>query len=233
MKRKRSGKKRPKLSLTSLRRRGSIRSGPMTVPKVKRIAQRVVDSNTEFKRYLRVSPVVALTNITDGQLLFQGPQIAQGDSALQRDGNEVKLRKLRFKLMFKSIGSSNRVRLILVRYLQNAGAAGSLADVLENTSAQNVMISPWKKNGPVKYQICYNKIHLLGTKTVMDGTYKYQNIDINVKFPKAGQTLHYEDGTLQSPDRNNYVLYAVADQSLASPNTNEINMYAEAIYTDV
>jgi len=209
------------------------RTTKMTVPKVKRIAQRVVDKNTEFKRYIRVSPVTALTNITDGQLLFQGPQIPQGDTALEREGNEVMLRKLRFKIMFKSIGASNRVRLILVKYSQNVGAAGTLADVLENVSAQNVMISPWKKDGPVKYQIMYNKIHQLGTKTVMDGTYKYQNIDIHVKFPKAGTAIHYADGTTQSPDKNNFVLYAVADQSLASPNTNEINFYAEAVYTDL
>lgn len=201
--------------------------------KIVQICQKVIDKNTEFKRYVRVSPVVALTNITDGQLLFQGPQLAQGDSALEREGNEVMLRKLRFNVMFKSIGASNRVRIVLVKYSQNVGAAGTLIDVLENVGAQNVMISPWRKNGPVKYQICYNRIHNLGTKTVMDGTYKYQSFKIDVKFPKAGCPLHYEDGTTQNPDKNNFILYAVADQALAAPNTNEINLYTEAVYTDV
>jgi len=216
-----------------MRKKRRTAKSTVSVARVKRIAQRVVDKNTEFKRYIRDLPVVALTNITDGQILFQGPPIPQGDSALQREGNEVMLRKLRFRLMFKSIGASNRVRLVLVKYKQNVGAAQTLVDVLENVSAQNVMISPWKKSGPVKYQIMYNKIHQLGTKTVMDGTYKYQNIDISVKFPKAGTALHYADGTTSPPDKNNFILYAVADQSLASPNTNEINLYTEAIYTDI
>ncbi len=200
--------------------------------KTRKICQEVIDSNTEFKRYVRDLPATALSNITNGQILFQGPPIPQGDDAISRDGNEVKLRKIKFKMLVKSVGASNRVRLILVKYPQPP-ATLDLSTVLINVTAQNVMISPWVKNGEFRYQILYNRIHNLGTKTVMDGTYKYQDITIECRFKKSGETLHYKDAVTANPDKNAFVLYAVSDQALASPNTNELSMYTECVYTDV
>ncbi len=204
-----------------------------TTSSVKKICQKIIDKNTEFKRYVRLLPATAVTNITNGQILFQGPPIAQGDDTDMRNGDEVQLRKLRFKMVIKSVGASNRLRLVLVKYPQTAGIAGNLGDVLENVTAQNVMISPWLKNGDIKYQILYNKIHNLGTKTVMDGTYKYQNIEFDVKFKKEGESLHFNGPATANPDKNCFILYAVADQALPSPNTNEISCYTTGVYTDL
>lgn len=214
------------------KRRIASKSKKLTTSKVKAIAQKIIDKNTEFKRIVRALPATAVTNITDGLVLWQGPRIPAGTGEMDRNGLEVQLRTLRFKLVFKSIGESNRVRLVLVRYPQSVGIQGNLNDVLVNTSAQNVMISPWLKNGPTKYQIMYNKIHKLGTLGVMDGSYKYQGIQFDVRFPKQGQTLHYDDSTTTNPDKNSFFLYCVADQALASPNQNEVLMYSEATFTD-
>lgn len=208
------------------------RKRKLTTNNVKKICQKVIDKNQEFKRILRALPATAVTNITDGQVLWQGPRIPQGDGEMDRNGLEVNLRKLRFNLLFKSIGMSNRVRLILVKYPQAVGIQGNLSDCLVNVSAQNAMISPWLKNGPTKYQILYNKTHKLGTMTVMDGSYKYQEVKFDVKFAREGQTLHYDDGTTTNPDRNAFFLYCVADQALASPNQNEVLAYTQAVFTD-
>jgi hypothetical protein len=205
---------------------------PKSTSTVKKICQKLIDKNTEFKRYVRELSSTAVVNISNGQILFQGPPIAQGPSALERDGNEVMLRKLRFRLMFKSIGSSNRVRLVCVQYPQTAGALNTLEDVLTNVSTAP-MISPWKKDGTVKYRILYNRVHKLAVLGSMDGSYKYQGINIDIKFPKAGLPLHYDDGTTANPDKNNIMLYCVADQALASPNQNEVQMYTEAVFTDL
>ncbi len=204
-----------------------------TTSSVKRICQKIIDKNTEFKRYVRLLPTTALNNITNGQILFQGPPIAQGDDTDMRQGDEVKLRKLRFKMVIKSVGASNRVRLVLVKYPQTSGIAGNLGDCLLNVSAQNVMISPWLKNGDIKYQILYNKIHKLNTMAATGGTYKYQNIEFDVKFKREGETLHYNGPATANPDKNCFILYAVLDQALATPNTNEINCYSECVYTDI
>lgn len=200
---------------------------------VKKICQKIIDKNTEFKRYVRDLAPTALNNITTGQILFQGPQLPQGSDALDRDGDEVMLRKLRFNILTKTTTKPNRVRFILVRYSQPP-ATLDLSTVLLNTTAQNVMLSPWIKNGDIRYQIVYNKIHRLGTMGVMDSEIKYQQFKIDVKFNKAGDKLHYNGPVTQNPDKNCYVLYAVCDLAF-TPTTglNEIQMYTEAVFTDM
>jgi hypothetical protein len=201
--------------------------------RVKKICQNIIDKNSEFKRFDDELSATSINNITNGQILWKGPMIVQGDTALQRDGNEVFLRKLKFNVMFKSVGNSNRVRLILVQYPQTIGSVGTLSDVLKDVTAQHVMISPWLKNGPVKYRILHNRIYQLGTKGVMDGSYKYQSFKIPVRFPKAGLKLHYDGPTTQVPDKNSLVLYCVADQALTGANMNICDMQTEAVFTDV
>lgn len=222
----------PQRSGNKMHRKKHRNKGKTSVTQVKRICQNVLDKNTEFKRILRDLPATAITNITNGQILWQGPRIPQGTGENDRNGLEVNLRTLRFNLLFKSIGASNRVRIILVKYPQSVGIQGNLSDCLVNVSAQNVMVSPWLKSGASKYQILHNKIYALGTKTVMDGTYKYQSFKFDIKFKKSGQKVHYVDSTTTNPDKNSFFLYCVADQALASPNQNEVVMYSTAVFTD-
>lgn len=213
-------------------RKRQAKKNTKTADGVARIAQRQIDKNLEFKRKLRDLPATAITNITNGQILWQGPRIPAGTGEMDRIGLRVNLRKLRFKYIFKSIGGSNRVRLILIKYPQPAGSAQNLEDCLVNVTAQNVMCSPWLKNGAVKYQVVYNRIHKLGVLGVMDGSYKYQEVKFDISFKKEGESLHYVDATTSNPDKNSYVLYCVADQALASPNQNEVLGYSECVFTD-
>lgn len=203
----------------------------ITVNKVKKIAQSVVDKNTEFLRLTDTLSSTSIANITDGQILWKGPQLSASTDPL-REGDEINLRLLKINIMFKSIGAPNRVRLILVRYLQPTGAVNTLADVLEDVTAQHVMVSPWKKNGEVKYKIEHHGIYRLGTMGVMDGEYKYQSFRINVRFPKQGMKIHYENSTSPSPDKNGFVLYCVADQALTGANMNVCWAKTEQVFTD-
>lgn len=225
-----------KYSSTKSRKRvlphGYIRAGHIRgEAKVKKICQKIIDKNTEFYRYTDTLSATSIANITTGQILWKGPPVTSATTPA-REGDEISLRKLRFNVMFKSVGAPNRVRLVLVQYPQNTGAVNTLADVLEDTTAQHVMISPWKKNGEVKYRILHNKIYQLGTKGVMDGEYKYQSFKFDVKFPKAGLKIHYENSTAAQPDKNGMVLYCVADLALTGANMNICWAKTEQVYTD-
>jgi len=198
---------------------------------VKKICQKIIDKNTEFLRLTDTLSATSIANITTGQILWKGPQLTAATTPA-REGNEINLRKLRYNVMFKSIGAPNRVRLVLVQYPQNTGAVNTLADVLEDVTAQHVMISPWKKNGEVKYRILHNKVYQLGTKGVMDGEYKYQSFKFDIKFPKAGMKVHYENSTSPSPDKNGIVLYCVADLALTGANMNVCWAKTEQVFTD-
>ena len=215
----------------SIRRHNLRASAKPTTRQVQKIAQKIFDKNTEFLRLTDTLSATSIANITTGQILWKGPQLS-GSTTPARKDDEILLRKLRFNVMFKSIGAPNRVRLVLVQYPQNTGAANTLADVLQDVTAQHVMISPWKKNGEVKYRILHNRVYQLGTKGVMDGEYKYQSFKFDIRFPKAGLKIHYENSTSPSPDKNGLVLYCVADLALTGANMNVCWAKTEQVFTD-
>ncbi len=203
----------------------------LTENKVKAIAQRVVDKNTEFLRLTDTLSATSVSNITTGQPIWKGPLLA-GTTTPARKGDEIQLRKLKFNVMFKSIGESNRVRLVLIQYPQVLGAQADLSDVLEDVTAQHVMISPYKKNGDVKYRILHNRIYQLGTKGVMDGSYKWQSFKFDIKFPKQGLSIHYDTISATAPDKNSLLLMCVADQALTGANMNQVFAKVESVFTD-
>jgi len=205
----------------------------ITKSKVKKIAQNVLDKNSEFKRRLDYLAETTLTSITTGHVLFDGPQVAVGDGAENRDGLIVNLRQLRFKLGFRYKGDPVKIRLIGVRYPQGSESP-SLSDLLTHPTAEQCMISPWLKRGPVKYSIWCNKIVSLGGDATMSGTFKEKYINMNVPVPKAGQKLTYEDGSTQTPDKNRYTLFAVCNILPAlAENRPQVNMFTSTVYTDL
>lgn len=204
----------------------------MTTAKVKHIAQNVINKQTEFKRRLDYITNQTITSISTGMVLFDGPQLAAGDGAENRDGLEVSLKSLKFKLMFKYESIPVQVRLILVRYPQGSESP-SLSDLLTHPTSSQVMISPWLKSGPVKYSVLYNKIIKLGGDSTMSGTYKEKIVDFSVKLARAGQKICYESGTTQTPDKNRYTLFAVQN-ILPAVNADrvQVNGFVSTGFTD-
>lgn len=179
----------------------------MTRSKVEKIAHKVLNSQSEFKRRLDYQPTTAITNITAGHLLFDGPQVVSGTGSEERSGLKVMLKHLKFKLSFAYLGIPTQVRLIGVRYPQGSSSP-SLADVLTH-AVTNAQISPWVKDGPIRYSIWYNKIIKLGGDSQMTSTYKNKVVSFSAKLGKHGTQLTFESGSTQSPDKNRYVLFAV------------------------
>ena len=199
---------------------------------VKKIAQKVVNKNAEWKRRLDYSSGVGMTSLT-GHVLFDGPQIVVGDGAEQRDGLTVMLRKLRFKLQCAYKGIPTKVRLIGARYPQGSSSP-SLSDLLTHPTATQAFYSPWLKAGPVKYDIFCNKTVNLGGEAEMAGTYKEKYLNFDIKLKGAGQKLTYEDGTTQTPDKNRYVLYAVPNYIPAIATDRPIiSHFVETSFTDM
>ena len=206
-------------------------SAKPTTRQVKKIAQKIFDKNVEFLRLTDTLSATSISNITTGQPLWKGPLLAATTTPPRKD-DMILLRKLKFNVMFKSIGESNRVRLVLIQYPQVLGATADLSDVLEDVTAQHVMISPYKKNGDVKYRILHNRIYQLGTKGVMDGSYKWQSFKFDIKFPKAGLPIHYDSAASTAPDKNSLLLMCVADQALTGANMNQAFAKVESVFTD-
>lgn len=208
------------------------RTRKMTSKKVKRIAQKVLDDNSEFQRRLDLISGTAITNVSAGHLLYDGPQIVSDGGGEGRKALQVKLRHLKFKLSFKYEGMPVNIRLIGVRYPQGTGSP-SLADVLSHSTSY-AMISPWRKDGPTKYSIFYNKVIKLGGDAAMTSTYKEKQVDIKAKLSKRGMTLTFESGTTQAPDKNRYCLFAVPNIMPAlSADRPVVEGFVSAGFTDI
>lgn len=197
-----------------------------------KIAQNVIDKQSEFQRRLDYIPVTAITSITSGHLLFDGPQIVSGHGGEERTGLQVRLRHLKFNLQFSYQGIPTKIRLIGVRYPQGSSSP-SFSDLLTHFTT-NALISPWVKDGDVKYSVWCNQIVSLGGDAEMATTYKNKQLKLTVKMPSDGVRLTYETGTTQPPDKNRYCLFAVANvlPALASDRP-QIEGYVSTGFTDL
>ncbi len=205
----------------------------MTANKVKKIAQSVINKQVEFKRRLDYQSGIQLTSTANGHVLFDGPQIAVGDGAENRDGLQVQLKKLRFKLQIAYKGVPTKVRLIGIRYPQGSEAP-TLADLLTHPTATQCFYSPWLKSGPVKYAMFCNKTVSLGGDAVMTSSYKERYVNISVKLPKAGIRISYEDGATQTPDKNRYTLFAIPNHIPAIADDRVlVSNFVETGFTDM
>lgn len=200
---------------------------------VKKIAQNVINKQVEYKRRLDYLSGVTLTSQSAGHVLFDGPQIAVGDGAENRDGLQVQLKSLKMKLLFDYKGVPTKVRLIGVRYPQGSESP-SLSQILTHPTDTQCMISPWLKAGPVKYSVFCNKIINLGGEADMASTYKEKYVDIKVKLPKSGQRITYESGTQQTPDKNRYTLFAITNFTPAiAGDRAHVSLFTQTGFTDM
>lgn len=227
-----------KYTTARLARLKRLRSGKkMTVSKVKKIAQKVIDKQVEFKRS---TPQIALAVLDDllGKVVFDGPQIAQGDEVDMRQGNQIMMRKLNFKCILQHGVRQVHVRMTCIRYSTGLGISGpapltpAIGDFLQDTA--NPFTSPWLKDSPYKYKKVYDKVHTLGTVGVMPADRFLKYFNISIKLPKAGEKITWEDNTTQTPDKNRYVLFAIPDYvSTDVPARAGFKAYATIGYTDL
>lgn len=209
----------------------------LTVSKVKKIAQKVIDKQVEFKR---ITPQIAL-NVLDtllGKTVFDGPAIPEGDGIDARTGNQVMMRKMNFKCVLQHGVRQVHVKMVLIRYSTGLGISGpspaipAIGDFLQDPA--NPFTSPWLKDSAYKYKVCYNKVHTLGTVGVMPADRFLKYFNISVKLPKAGEKITYENNTTQTPDKNRYCLFAIPDYvSTDVPARAAFKAYATIGYTDM
>lgn len=224
-----------KANMSSTKKRRTMRrpvyGRKLTMSKVKKIAQNVVDKNSEFQRRLDYLAPTAITNITAGHILFDGPQLVTGTGSEERKGLKSRLRQLKFKIGLKYEGYPVNIRLIGIRYPQGSSSP-SFSQLLSHAST-NAIISPWVKDGPVKYQVWLNKIVRLGGDASMASTYKEKYLDIKVKLPKDGYELSFETGSTQTPDKNRFVLFAVPNIMPSTVSDRPVaEVFTSSVFTD-
>lgn len=192
---------------------------------------RELEKGVEYKRKTLVNQNGSLTAQV-GQLLYTGPIMARGDQQAQREGNEVALKQLKFHFQLQTAaGNPDKCRIILVKFPQNSGTV-LLKNVLENVDTKtNIMLSPYKKDGRVKYQVLYDAIHSCGQQN-SNGTIALKYFNIMIKMNQICQWD--QDDTAQdtaAPVKNAYAIFAQSANAYVTGPMKYVFSSA-AVYTD-
>ena len=168
-----------------------------------------------------------ITSTTTGVRVNDFALTVQAVTEEGRIGNEVTLKQVKFNYEINCIaaGQPNRVRLILVQYMQSVGAALTLADVLEDSSVP--FLSPWKKNADVRYRILFDKTHKCGQQLTTQSLYSL----FGKAVIKMNINQHYAADADTLPDKNMVCLYAVKELAYGA-NPPTIQGYFSAVFTD-
>lgn len=215
------------------RREGKSKGRRRRTTTIKTVEKRVreLEKGVEYKRKCLKDQNGTLTAQV-GQLLYQGPIMPRGDAQAQREGNEVALKQLKFHFQLQTAaGNPDRCRILLVKFPQNSGTV-LLKNVLEDVDTKtNIMLSPYKKDGRVKYQVIYDKIHSCGEQNT-NGTIALAYFNIKIKMSQICQWD--EDDTAQdtaAPVKNMYAIFAQSANAYAS-NAMKYVFSSAAVYTD-
>lgn len=178
---------------------------------------------------------------TSGDHVWLVEQIHQGTSAGQRIGNEITLKNisLNMRITIDPAGSLpdniNDMRVLLIKTKYDPSPI--LDNYLEDVSAGNFMLSPYKINPPNKYKILYDrKFPNLGyqlgksgdstTPTITVPKQLYRTVNINLK--NMNQSY---DFTTANPKEETLLLFLMSDSSVISHP--KFDCYCRVRYTDV
>ncbi len=83
--------------------------------------------------------------------------VAQGDTATSRDGNQIKLTQVVINLLFTLRGVNTGMRYILVHDKQTNGAAFTMGDLLASTGVQQSLVSALNIDNKYRFRVLADK----------------------------------------------------------------------------
>ncbi len=171
--------------------------------------------NVEKKNHDLVGQITPGTTASIQQIT----NIPQGDTTITRDGGQVRLTSLDLKYTVKMNTSATRsfVRVILVQDKQTNQAIFTLADLLEDATASDNIVSMLNLNNKYRFKILYNEVIEIddfGTQN------KYRHI-----HKKLDMRLRFDASTPSIADltSNSLALVFINDEATNFPTINFFN----------
>ncbi len=128
------------------------------------------------------------------------PIMAQGDTANTREGNSIKLTKciLNGNIIQHSSATNSIVRLMLVWDAQANGAAPAIADILEDSTATDNIISPYNVPFKKRFFVLWDKVFpLTANGGGVKAYHKVVNLNHHVRYNgNAGTVADLTSGNL-------------------------------------
>lgn len=166
--------------------------------------------NVEFKEHNVQATAEALP--TTG-IITQLTNIAQGDTKSTRDGDQVKLTQIYVNGIIQKHASATAtsVRILLVMDKQTNGAIYTLADLLEDTSASDNIVSANNLDNKFRFKVLYDKVFNVSNSGESRRKYKiFKKLPIKIRYDgNAGDITDITSWSLS--------LVAIADEATNTP----------------
>lgn len=152
--------------------------------------------------------------------------LSQGDTVSTREGNSIKIQKIKFNYNLVWSTGLTQARVLIVRDLQNQGATITCNDVLESTGNVYAPLSMIDYiNGPLqnkRFSIVYDNMTTLDQYHPVKSFQFESSHDCHVYFRDTGSTV-------ASAGNGSYFLLIISNVLASTPN---INFYWRMEFTD-
>lgn len=137
--------------------------------------------NVEFKE---LDLKRTITAVTSSVIITNPTLLAQGDTKSSRSGNSIRLKSIRWKAQFKinSSAVATYIRCMIVLDKQTNGATFAIADLLEDPTLHNVIVSPRDRDNKNRFSVLHDRViqlNISGNQTSYFNVYKPLNHIIN------------------------------------------------------
>ncbi len=177
--------------------------------------------NVEIKNFDTKEQTVA---IIDTPLITQISNIPQGDSTNSRDGAQCKVLgiELNYVIFHNASATGTIVRVMVICDKQTNQAIYSAADLLEDASIIDNLMSPYNLNNKHRFRVLYDRRHNLSSTTA--------SITVK-KFIKLKTLLRYDASTSAIADltQNSLSILKVSNEVTNDPSWN---MFCRVRYVD-
>ncbi len=167
--------------------------------------------NVEFKNHDQQVTAIAQAN---SALIRQLTNIAQGDTTNTRDGASIKIVSISFNYTINmnasATGTAFRVMLVLDR--QTNEAIYTAGDLLEDTTPDDVIVSPYNLNNASRFRVLYDKVHVFSINGRFVGNFKfYKKLNLKLRYDNAAAAI-------TSLTQSSLSLLTVSDEATNQPS---------------
>lgn len=144
--------------------------------------------NVEIKNFDSQQTLVGISQTT---AILQLSNIPQGDTTQTRDGSQCKMTGLEFSytLTHNAAGGNNTIRIMLLCDKQTNQAIYIPADLIEDVTGHDILVSPRNLNNKHRFMILYDHVHQLSAAFASVTVKKYIKRDILLRFDASTSAI--------------------------------------------
>lgn len=194
------------------------------------LASKALSMAWKVKRLLNVEykfhdVQVTGSSISTTPTITQLSNIALGDTASTRDGNSIKWTRFTSHgtLSINSSATRTYVRMLLILDTQTNGAIYTAGDILQDTTADDAIVSLYNLNNRQRFKVLYDKVVRLASNTISVKTFK-----VNKSF-SLRQIFNADSAAITSIPTYSLSLMFISNEAT---NTPTLTMYNRLRYID-